>query len=106
VIILVGIVVGLMLGLLLARLYRTKPNYRDPQLHDGPWELQGIENGEAVWRRRWLAYLGPVAPDHPQGHVAHECRIGRGLSHYDRCACGAVRYGIYGNWELPCGTGS
>lgn len=87
------------IALLLVRLWEPRPSYHDPQLHDGPWELVGIVRGEAYWRRRQSAYpFPPMTRDRPHEHKAHECHIGKGLSHYDRCECGAERYGIYGQW--------
>jgi hypothetical protein len=77
-----------------------RPRYNDPQLHDGPWELVGIVNHEAYWRRTQSAFIGGTAPQGRHDHIPHECHIGRGMSHLDRCACGAQRYGVYGPWEM------
>jgi hypothetical protein len=93
------IAVAVAFAVLAVRLAQSKPRYEDPQLHEGPWQLVGIVQHEATWRRTQSAYVGGTSHSEAVGHIPHECRIGRGLSHVDACACGAIRYGVHGKWE-------
>lgn len=90
---------------------KSVPTHHDPCLHQ-----QGL-SGPSTWKpaepmlfrhRHGKAlewHLGDVAwylAPKPAGRhhcMPQTCGITETLQHYDRCACGATRFGVWGSWE-------
>jgi hypothetical protein len=69
--------------------------YRDPQLHNGKWDLKEVVNGNVMWLRQDQE----DGLDLTHTHRAQVCQIMRGLAHVDTCTCGSRRYGVFGSWS-------
>lgn len=91
---------------------KARPLHHDPCLHE-----QGL-SGRDTWfpadpnlfRDRYgraieWHYGGCAWYLAEQPKAGHECKpqtcgITDTLQHYDRCACGGTRFGVYGQWEM------
>jgi hypothetical protein len=75
------------------------PRHQNGWLHEGTWRLERV-GGPApyTWHLEGVAY--DVAPRPPRKHQCQPqtCTITSSLHHKDRCACGASRVGVYGQW--------
>lgn len=87
---------GLLLGWLLGT---PRPRHVDGWLHAGVWCLD-IRRSEPhyVWHLDGIPHA--KAPRPPRQHKCQPqtCTITSTLHHQDRCACGAARVGVYGQW--------
>jgi hypothetical protein len=91
----VGCALGLAAGFIGGHGYAHKHlRYRDPQLHNGKWDVAAVLNGNVTWQRKDSK---PMNKDHYQ-HEANVCQIMRGMAHVDTCVCGKRRHGVFGSW--------
>lgn len=91
-----GCLLGLAAGFVGGHSYAHRLlRYRDPQLHNGKWDLQTVHNGNVTWHR--LDQEDGFSSTHT--HRSQVCQIMRGLAHVDTCACGSRRYGVFGSWS-------
>lgn len=80
---------GLALGLRAAEV-----SYRNPQLHEGRWGLDGVHGTMVQWRRQQ-----PRRKHCHDNHRPYVCTIASDTGHVDACDCGATRQGVYGTWS-------
>jgi hypothetical protein len=93
----VGIALGIAVGMWVGSWHGK---YRDPHLHEGgPYTVAVDKPWGRIWHREGVPWH--EAPKPPTRHrcSAHTCLVTKTLVHEDRCACGAVRYGVYGRWQ-------
>jgi hypothetical protein len=101
---LTGLVVAFWLGRVLeAR--RGRSRYASPSLHVDISGERWISEAKWTDGRPFRWHLsGKTWEDVPVPPMIHKCwpqtcEISHTASHYDRCACGGSRWGVWGQWE-------
>lgn len=65
----------------------------DPALFKGRY-------GKALeWHLGGIAWYLATKPPREHACKPQTCGITESLQHFDRCACGATRFGVWGSWE-------
>lgn len=86
--------------------------HTDPCLHEqgmaghktwksaDPTLFRGRAGKALEWHLGGIAWYLATRPEYA-GHRCkpQTCGITETLQHYDRCACGATRFGVWGQWE-------
>lgn len=97
-----SILVAVLCGFVVGAVFVGKPlpRYVSPQLHEGVWGKALVNSdGSITWlRAAGTHFLIPPETKNNHDHVPYECTIAPGMAHEDRCACGARRHGVYGEW--------
>lgn len=97
----------LLIGYGLGCLRAPRPRHQDPSLHhnpvgqDGTWQPQNLLSTPLEcmrWNFNGVPWYQASVPMRDHEHWAQTCEIANNLSHRDRCACGAERWGVYGEW--------
>lgn len=97
--------------LLERRKVRARFHHQDPCLHQQgmaghkTWKpadplLWQYRHGKALeWHLGGVAWYLATKPDKRHTCKPQTCGITETLQHFDRCACGATRFGVWGKWE-------
>lgn len=90
---------------------RRRPRHQDPCLHHqgltrhemwrsaDPAVFRGKPGRALEWHLGGVAWFLAIRPGPGHRCKPQTCGITETLQHFDRCACGASRYGVWGSWE-------
>lgn len=107
-------VIGLCVMCFICGVVHGRRDYRhtDPCLHEqgmtgrktwkpaDPTVFKGRGGKALEWHLGGIAWYLATRPEYAGHHCKPQtCGITETLQHYDRCACGATRFGVWGQWE-------
>lgn len=98
---------ALITGLILGARGKLNQRHQDPYLHrlptgkSGHWHAatQAFARGAVMrWHLNGVVWYDHIEPPLVHCHWAQTCEITRTQTHVDICACGAQRFGVWGDW--------
>lgn len=108
-----GVAFAVMALAYLSERYRARRRFHhsDPCLHEqgmaghktwkpaDPALFKGRAGKALEWHLGGIAWYLATQPERDHRCKPQTCGITETLQHYDRCACGATRFGVWGSWE-------